>query len=206
LTAPRFVMPAVPLYVLYLGADVEEGRLREAAQTVPITVFIFVATVFALERAGTTIVKRVRVERRIILALLLTALIFFVRDAPTSPYFEPWQWAERDEFDQDRIAAIEELPGIDVPVRASPSLLPLLAERVGVFALDTSDDDLEQIVIDATTGVDWLLLDREVEALSGDDLATFRTRLSLRGWQRVERVDEVNVEVFRFTGEIAPES
>ena len=42
LTAPRYLMPAVPLYVLYMGADVEPGRLREAAQSVPMTVFVFV--------------------------------------------------------------------------------------------------------------------------------------------------------------------
>ena len=210
LTAPRYVLPAMPLYVLYLGADVEAGRISEAAQTVPITVFVFVATIFALERAGTTLVKRVRVERRIILALLLTALVFFVRDSPTSPYTEPWQWGERDEFDQDRLAAVEELDGLNVPIRASSSLLPLLSERLGVYSLDTTgldteDRSAEQIVIDATNGVDWILFDREIEPLASDDLAFFRSQLSLRGWSRVERTDETNIEVYRFTGIIAPQ-
>jgi len=110
LTAPRYLMPAVPLYVLYMGADVPFGKLREAAQTVPLTVFVFVATVFALKRTGRILVKQVRVERRIILALLLTALVFFVRDSSTSPYQEPWQWGEQDQIDVARIRAVDSIP------------------------------------------------------------------------------------------------
>lgn len=204
LTAPRYLMPAVPLYVLYMGADVEPGRLREAAQTVPITAFVFVATIFALQRAGRTLVKRVRVERRIILALMLTGLVFFIRDAPSSPYNEPWQWGERDAADVSRVAAVEELLGINTPVRASASVLPLLAERLGVYALDTqSQPTIDDTVVDAVRGVDWIILDREQEATL--EVNTFRSRLILRGWERVERTDENGIEVYRFTGIIAPE-
>ena len=203
LTAPRYLMPAVPLYVLYMGAEVEPGRLREAAQTVPITVFVFVATIFALQRAGRTLVKRVRVERRIILALLLTSVIFFIRDSPSSPYFEPWDWGPRTASDVARLDAIDR-PPLDVPVRASSSVLPLLSERLGVYALDTEAGTLDDIVPAAVDSVDWIILDRDAEAASLD-IDRFRSRLIARGWEVVDRDNENGIEVYEFTGVVTPE-
>lgn len=222
LTAPRFLMPAVPLYVLYIGADVPVGRLREASQAVPMTVFVFVATVFALKRSGRILVKRVRVERRIILALLLTATVFFVRDASTNPYRQPWEWGERDAVDLARVAAVELVPPGE-PVRASASLLPLLSEQLGVYALDLDvgqfnpdepdipiplGERLPQVAEAAGTDVDWIILDRDVEAI-GAEVDSFRLRLAELGWQvQVDEVDERTaaerrIEVYKFTGVIA---
>lgn len=211
LTAPRYLMPAVPLYVLYMGADIDPpGRLREAAQTVPITVFVFVATVFALQRSGRVLVKRVRVERRIVVALLLTAVIFFVRDSVTSPYEKPWLWPQRDEVDEGRLAAVDRLPDDDVPVRASVSILPLLAERYAIYELNTviaspdaevEVDRVELAVEAATADVDWILYDRRIEALDGEDIDLFRVRMIERGWQ-YERDDEAGLDVYFFLGEV----
>ena len=205
LTAPRFLMPAVPLYVLFTGADVPVGRLREAAQSVPMTVFVFVATVFALRRTGRILVKRVRVERRVILALLLTALVFFVRDSVTSPYNEPWDWGARDRSDLVRVEAVATLPGLDVPVRASSSFLPLMSERLGVYELDTTVDegedlDIETVLDAAVRDVDWLLFDRDAETLDADSIETFRVRMLARGWQIVLRDDDALIDVYQFTG------
>lgn len=221
LTAPRYLMPAVPLYVLYMGADVPFGRLREAAQTVPMTVFVFVATVFALKRTGRILVKQVRVERRIILALLLTALVFFVRDSSTSPYQEPWDWGARDATDQARIDAVDSIP-VNSPVRASASTLPLLSERLGVYPLDLSVGETEPafsedgepigevtvpwlaradaVVAAATERVDWLIVDRDFEDIE-DDIQNFRVRLAGAGWEL--QGEDGRIEVFKFTGVIA---
>lgn len=220
LTAPRYLLPAVPLYVLYMGADVPFGRLREAAQTVPMTVFIFVATVFALKRSGRILVNTVRVERRIILALLLTALVFFVRDSSTSPYQSPWNWGALEEIDVERISAVELIPpeSEGAPVRASASLLPLLSERLGVYALDvsvgkfdpenpeipipmTSREDI--VVAAATADVDWLIIDRDFEDIDAN-INEIRLKLAQIGWQlQSGAVGEQRVEVFQFTGLIA---
>jgi len=223
LTAPRYLMPAVPLYVLYIGADVPAGRLREAAQAVPMTVFVFVATVFALKRSGRILVKRVRVERRILLALLLTALVFFVRDASTNPYRQPWQWGERDNVDLARVAAVDSIPEGE-PVRASASLLPLLSERLAVYPLDLgvgpfNPEDpsvplplgqrLDVVVEAAATNVDWIIFDRDQEAIGAEDLQTFRVRLAPLGWQLQVSPDEEQapgtdrIEIYKFTGVIA---
>ena len=206
-------MPAVPLYVLYMGADVPPGRLREAAQTVPVTVFVFVATVFALKRTGRILVKQVRVERRIILALLLTALVFFVRDSSTTPYTEPWSWGARDEVDLARVAAVEAIPA-DEPVRASVSVLPLMAEQLGVYELDFSvgefdgedpevavplGERLNDVIIEITRNVDWLILDRNVEGIESQ-IETFRVRLADAGWDLLGEPGASSIEVYEFTG------
>jgi len=221
LTAPRYLMPAVPLYVLYMGADVPFGKIRESAQTVPMTVFVFVATVFALKRTGRILVKRVRVERRIILALLMTALVFFVRDSATSPYQEPWDWGSRDEVDVQRVSAAASIPDEatdGAPVRASASVLPLLAERLGVYELDLSVGEVDELdpenrivfgermntVIEvATKDVDWLILDRDFERIDAD-INAFRVRLASLGWQlQGDMPGEERIEVYKFTGIIA---
>lgn len=220
LTAPRYLMPAVPLYVLYMGADVPEGRLREAAQAVPITVFVFVATVFALKRTGRILVKRVRVERRIILALLLTATVFFIRDSSTTLYRTPWDWGGRDEADQAQVWAIEQIPE-DEPVRATASSLPLLSERLGVYELDfdvgkfAGEDPsvpvvlaerLDEVLAAATQDVDWLIVDIGVDAAGVDSntIGAFRSRLAGAGWEQQLDLSDAGIEVYRFTGIIAP--
>jgi len=217
LTAPRFLMPAIPLYVLYMGADVPPGRLSEAAQSVPMTVFVFVATVFALKRTGRILVKRVRVERRIILALLVTAIVFFVRDSSTTPYTKPWDWGGRDQVDLALVQAVDAIP-IDEPVRATDAALPLLSERLGVYALDfdvgkfdPADPTvpvpfiarLDRIIEVATTDVDWLIIDLGVDAVdaTADNAETLGSRLGLLGWQLQQDLSgDRRIVVYRFTG------
>lgn len=206
LTAPRFLLPAVPLFVLYMGAEVPDGRLREAGQFVPVTVFIFVATVFALRQAGRTLVNRVRVERRVILALVLTSLVFFVNDSATSPYNEPWEWRTRTDNDLARIATVAQIPDDEVRVRASTTFLPLLSDRLGIYELDTDVDeyllDSTGILDAATSDVDWVFFDRNVEGLSDLLLEGYRTSMQQRGWRLVERNDDANYDVYQFTGVI----
>ena len=226
LTAPRYLMPAVPLYVLYAGADVPFGRLREAAQAVPMTVFVFVATVFALKRSGRILVKRVRVERRIIFALLLTAIVFFVRDSSTTPYVEPWNWGERDAIDLSRVAAVEDLMAFErgeettypdgIPVRASASMLPLLSDRLGVFALDvnvgaidSSDPDirvpmsarLDLVAQAATEDVDWLIIDRDLEGIGSEVFSTLQIRIADLGYELRSEPD-ARIVIYQFTGRV----
>lgn len=202
LTAPRYLMPAVPLYVLYIGADVEEGLLREAAQTVPITVFVFVATVFALRNTGRVLVKLVRVDRRVVVALLLTAIVFFVADSSTSPYKEPWQWNERTAIEDTKLEAIALLEDDTELVRASSTFLPLLSERLGVYAVNAAQQaELNENRVEAAIeGVDWLLLDPDGEAISEASVAIIRAGLLDSGWEPQLQDSDSRIEVWRFTG------
>lgn len=196
--APRYLLPAVPLYALYLAADVPVGELAEAQQTIPVTAFVFVATVFALRRSGTVRVERVNVDRRVLWALVLTASVFFVRDSASSPYEEPWWWGARDITDQARLAAIEVIPD-DAAVRASPKLLPLLFERERLFELDTTG--AEPDVDAAVDRVEWIIFDlTEAEHWEGNRALVFDVDLGRAGFLRVQTIEDV-ILVYQRTDE-----
>lgn len=207
LVAPRYLLPAVPLYALYLAADVPIGRLAESSQTVPMTAFIFCATVFALKRSGRVLVERVSVDRRVVIALLLTATVFFVRDSASSPYEEPWNWADRSAADVAILEAVASIPDA-AAVRASDRALPLLAERIAVYELELGapGEDIDAVV----DGVDWIVLDPEtVPTWDSLDVSVFNGALGLRGFQEsfdgwVTNADGeeelTGVRVYQFTG------
>jgi uncharacterized membrane protein len=177
LVAPRYLMPAVPLFALYLLADVAPGQLVEAQQTVPVVAFVFVATIFALARIGRVVVERVNVDRRVVIALVLTAAVFYVRDSPASLYESPWSWGRRGVDDMARLAAADLVPD-DGVVRASPTLLPLLAERTGLFELDTVGSYRQEQADRAGEQVNWIILDRTAAPEWADlDVAQFTNRL-----------------------------
>ena len=138
-------------------------------------------------------VERINVDRRVLLALMLTSTVFFVRDAASSPYAEPWRWT-RDSSDAARLAAVDEVPD-DAAVRASPALLPLLAERVRLWELDTSGPDPDAPA--AVERVDWIIFD--ADATDWDTLTQQRFGLGLNrlGWEEV--FAEEGVFVYRRT-------
>ncbi len=197
--APRYLLPAVPLYSLYLVADVPEGDLPEAGQAIPITAFVFVALVFGLAKTGRVVVEKVNVDRRVIGALLFTSTVFFVQDAVTSPYERPWSWGRQDRIDAARFEAADLIPE-DAVVRAAPKMLPLITERPGLFGLDLPNEpngfDVA-LVDEAATGVNWLVFDRsEVSDWETLEVRQFCGRLAVSGWVPVLR--EAGVQVYTF--------
>lgn len=204
LTAPRYLLPAVPAYALYIAADVPLGRLAEATQAIPMTVFVFVATVFALRRTGTILVERVNVDRRLLLAMVLTASVFFIRDSVTSPYEQPWSWGDRSSADVAMLEVIDEIPA-DAPIRASQRFLPRLAERTGLWPLDIDLEAVEVGDLDeldqVADGVDWVLFDPSDDPLWTDQVITqLEVRLANAGFERVPLSIESEMAVYQFTG------
>lgn len=190
LLAPRYLLPILPLEVLYLVADVPEQDAF-GAQTVGITAFVFVATAMALARTGTMGVEKVRVDRRVLGALILASTVFFVADAESSPYREPWAWGGRDVVDQARLDAAD-LVDPEAPVRATPEMVPLLAERREVYVLDT---DRRPHVRDATAHVEYVVLDNSaVPGWSDDERRLFREGLDRQGYVRT--FNRAGIEVF----------
>ena len=179
--------------------------LDEAGQFVPITAFIFVALVFGLAKTGRVVVQRVNVDRRVIGALVFTAAVFFVRDAVTSPYEQPWSWGRQDGVDEARLAAEELIPE-DGVVRAAPKILPLLTERIGLFLLDLPNDqnaNVIELADEAAVGVNWIVFDlAEVPEWARETnipVQQFCTRLAESGWVPVAR--ERGVFVYTFADE-----
>ena len=196
----RFLVPAVPFFVLQLASDTPESLL---AESVPVAAFVLVATVFALRRAGAVLVRRVRVNRRLVVTLVLATAIFFVQDAASSPFHTPWRWT-RDAADADRLAAVERIPEA-AAVRASPHLLPLLAERNVLFELDAGGASARADAQNAVEGVGWIALDLASAPLWGAeslDVERFDTTLRQQGWERVYVAEQVRV--YRYAGGGAP--
>ncbi len=202
--APRYLLPVVPLQAIYLVSDVPT-EARFGQQTVAITAFVFLATVFALRKIGREGVERVTVDRRVLWAIVLVSTVFFVRDAPATPYERPWAWGGRDAVDLARLDAADLVDEQD-SVRAAPALVPLLAERHEVFLLDlesrphvrravevpsedgTSPEERERvdvIVYDDSAAVSW----------NDDERRAFREGLTRRSYERVYAVEGVEVWV-----------
>lgn len=180
--APRYLLPVVPLECLYLIANVSEERVARPEHTVAITAFVFVATAIGLSKIGRRSIERVNVDRRVLVALLFASTVFFIQDAPASPYQEPWAWGTRDVADQARLAAADLVPDGD-SVRASPALLPLLAEREALYELDTTGNPH---VRRAAEGVDAVLLDAEAAPdWDDEDRRRFQQGLEELGFDEV---------------------
>ena len=196
--APRYLLPIVPLQGLYMVADVP----REAVfgqQTVAITAFVFIASAFALSRIGRLGVEKINVDRRVLAALLLAGTVFFIRDAASSPYREPWDWGGQDMADGARIDAEEQIPS-DAAVRATPSMLQLLAERERLYVLDTSEALLAS---EATEGVDYVAMDdRALAGWSASDRQEFFEGMAGEGFRVT--VNEQGIIVFARQNETPP--
>lgn len=182
--APRYLLPVVPLQCLYLVADVPSQAVF-GQQSVAATAFIFLATAFALSRIGRKGVEKVTVDRRVLGALLLAGTVFFVRDAASSPYRQPWDWGGQNAADGARLEARDRIPA-DASVRASDTMMQVLAERHQLYTLDTSGrldpagaaSGVDYVVVDRQRAAQWTAVERQIfrEGLdsSGFDLVLDR--------------------------------
>jgi uncharacterized membrane protein len=150
--APRYLVPALPLQALYLVADVPVRGNGTNEFGLPLTVFAFVAAIFALQRMGRRSIERVVVDRRVLIALVVAAVGFFCTDALNSPYQRPWNWGREDAADKARHDVARGLAQ-PIAVRAAPTMLQLLAERPAVYPLGGEPDAKR-----ATAGVDRVII------------------------------------------------
>ena len=131
----RHLAPALPLGALYLVTADENAAFSERYGL--LTAFVFIASTFALARLGDMGVDRVFVDNRLLLSVVAASILLFINDSPSSPYREPWQWAEQTDTDR----AIEEAAVLltsDDAVRTTPSAVVPLSERAWLHVLDTS--------------------------------------------------------------------
>jgi uncharacterized membrane protein len=191
--APRFLLPVAPLQALYLTADLP-GAGVHGEQTVAAIAFVFLATAFALGRIGRSGSDRVRVDRWVLVALLVASVVTFGREGAASPYRQPWAWGGRDQRDHARLAAVE-LVGETRAVRASSNLVAELAERRQVHQLRVGANPDP---VAAGRGVDAVILDGStVPTWSAQDRTRFRAGLAAQGFQRVSNREEVEVFIRR---------
>lgn len=190
--APRYLLPAIPLECLYLVANASDERAARPEHVVPMLAFVFVATVFALSRIGRPSVERVNVDRRVLGALMLASLVFFVQEADSSPYQDPWAWGASDGADAARREAADLVPD-DAAVRASPSMLALVAERERVEVLVVAPNphvrraaaDVDLIAFDEESAPEW----------DEDDRRRFVDGLQSLGFERTYDRDGIQLYV-----------
>lgn len=132
----RYAVVGMPLQLLYQMHDAPES-LRRGALAAPATAFVMVAAAFGLARLGRRTIERIAVPSRVSGSLVLTAVLFFAVDSPSSPYLRPWAWGSKDAADARREELVQLLEALDpsAPVAATADLLPLVAERPRVCAL-----------------------------------------------------------------------
>ncbi len=168
MVAPRRLAGALPCLALAMIADaaVQDAAQRgvinlspAGAHVAPSLAFVFIALVFALERIGTPSVTHVNVDRRVLFALLAGATLFFVTEAPTSPYRQPWAWGSQDAVDGARLAAADRIGPTGI-VAVSPSSTALVAERAHVIELPLDAANLTtERLRGRVTRSRWILLD-----------------------------------------------
>lgn len=136
LTAPRYLVPAASPVILGLVGEEAIRGTTEPGIVSPLgppvltlaLVPVVLATVVALSRIGRRSTARIRVDHRIVAALLFSTAAFFIQVAPASPFNEPWGWGSRDATDGARLEAIRRLPD-DAAVTVSPQLSAMVADR-----------------------------------------------------------------------------
>ena len=196
MVAPRYLMPCLPLFALYLTADVPSGEFAEAGQRVPVLVCMFIALIFALRKTGRVIVQRVNVDRTVLGALLITAAVFFVVNSAASPYEDPWGWGRRQPVDVARLEVAELVPE-DAVVRSAPKLLPLLTERVALWEFNLPDEYDDGLASEAVRNVNWFIFDRSEVPIgwTGVDILDFQADLKItQGFVQV--YDKSGIEVY----------
>ncbi|MBC8195480.1 MAG: DUF2079 domain-containing protein [Acidimicrobiia bacterium] len=194
LVRPRYIVTLLPLTALYLVADVPEDVMGNPQQDVPALVFVFIATAFALMRIGTRGISRVLVDRRVLTVMVLTASVFFVRDAAASPYEKPWDWGSRDHVDSARVSATTWV-GDEASVLASPVVFPLLADRESVYVLDGAT--LQRVDPEIPDTIDVVVFDRETSGLSTSGNRAFEHKLVLLDFRSRFEAEGVSVWVRR---------
>jgi uncharacterized membrane protein len=193
--SPRYLLPVVPLQIVYLAGDVSQAT-RYGPQAVAITAFIFLATPMGLARLGRRSVDKVTVDRRVLITVLLACLSFYVLIAPSTPYAKPWNWGGQDAVDGARLEARSTFDR-DARVRASSSMLILLAQRQILYPLDPrSLRDPARAAAAATKGVDVIIVDRhDLGTTPASDEAAFEQAVVAAGFAKTS--DDLGIVVLK---------
>ena len=142
-------------------------------------------------RIGTPGVSRILVDRRVLTVIVLTAVVFFVRDAESSPYEEPWDWGRRSSVDVARVSA-SVLIGDDARVIVPPEVYPLVADRDEARVLRPTQGFLP--------GLDWpdrfdvVVVDVESMGWTASEARMFESRLILMDFRK--RLDSDGVRLW----------
>ena len=131
------------------------------------------------------------IRDRVLTVLVLTAIVFFVRDAASSPYEEPWNWGRRSPVDVARVSAAT-LIGDEARVSVPPEIYPLVADRQEVHVHRRSQGPLPNL--DWEERFDAVVLDEMSMGWTQAEGRLFESRLILMDFRK--RMDRDGVSLW----------
>ncbi len=163
LVAPRYLLPAVPLQVVYLISNVDLAHTIEGHYTTAFVPFAAVAAAMGLGR----VVRHDEVgrPRRVPVLLAVAAAASFYLYASAIPFADLDRWTERDAADRALLEAVDRLPD-DAAVSAHIGFLPYAADRTVVFTYPRPFADAIGLIADPVSlaervrSIDHVLIDQ----------------------------------------------
>ncbi len=145
----RHLAPVLPILALSLLGDVPDALLL-GPRSVPLVALAVVAAAHGLGRLGRPTLERLAVPPRTTAALVAAAALFFLLDAPASPYREPWTWSGRDAPDLVRLSFLRVVEADDV-VMTTGDIAPDVAARRSICIVPQAaacPDDVSAVFLD----------------------------------------------------------
>jgi uncharacterized membrane protein len=130
LLAPKYLLPALPIQLLYLVSDRPSAHTIADQYTVAIVGFVFVAAAMALGRASAG--DRSRLARTVLAAMLLAGIAYNSSLSEGGLSAHPWAWRHRDAIDRARRAGARLIPK-GAAVAATDRLRPLIYDRTALY-------------------------------------------------------------------------
>lgn len=187
----RFQMPLVLFGVFGFIAAIPPGEFGAPQQNVAALAFLPLAAAFALRHVGRRSVRRVFVNGKLLLGLLVATFAFFLVAAGSSLYNEPWTWGSRSELDSNIIAAVDGV-GADESVSAFAEVLPLVAERE--VLVEFPMDAQVHRAWDPSFSADVIIIDEADDRwMEANKRITFDLIIDAAGYVATERFGTVSV-------------
>jgi uncharacterized membrane protein len=124
LLAPKWILPAIPIQVLYLLSTRPDAHTINGQYAITFSVFLLVATAFA--------VAQLRGPNQPRLAMLLVAGAFLTNVTSGALHEHPWHWLHRDRETTSLLAASRMVPP-RVPVTGSERTWQVLYKRQNLY-------------------------------------------------------------------------
>src|SRR5947209_758455 len=107
LLAPRYLLPAVPMQLLYLVSTRPAAHTIDSQYSIAMLGFAFVATAMTLRRAA---LQPQVLTRTLLPALVIAGLAFNAAYSHGGFAAQPWSWRHRDAVDRARLAGAQLIP------------------------------------------------------------------------------------------------
>jgi uncharacterized membrane protein len=180
LLAPKWILPAIPIQVLYLLSTRPDAHRISGQYTIALSIFLVVAAVFAIAHLAGPNQQR--------LALLLLGAAFLTNAASGPLHLRPWQWRDRQPSTIALLDAARMIPP-GAAVSGSERTWPVLFERQNLYgfpapwrgyfpakdpvALPQRQAGVRYVLIDTTDPNQW-------PGVFAKDLAELKGPLKLR--------------------------